>query len=93
MALLAPANHGAYSIPGTQVRAQKKNFGTASQTDLARSLVPFVVSRVVLPPSSILRVILARLNCKKDNWGQSANVTKSLVKRGWLYYKGCRSSG
>ena len=49
MALLAPANHGAYSIPGTQVRAQKKNFGAVSHTDLARSLVPFVVSRVVCP--------------------------------------------
>ena len=34
------ANHGAYSNPGTQVRAQNKDFGDFSQTDLTRSLAP-----------------------------------------------------
>ena len=34
------ANHGAYSNPGTQVRAQNKDFGAFSQTDLTRSLAP-----------------------------------------------------
>ena len=34
------ANHGAYSNPGTQVRAQNKDFGAFAQTDLTRSLAP-----------------------------------------------------
>ena len=34
------ANHGAYSNPGTQVRAQNKDFGDFSQTDVTRSLAP-----------------------------------------------------
>ena len=34
------ANHGAYSNPGTQVRAQNKDFGAFSQTDVTRSLAP-----------------------------------------------------
>ena len=34
------ANHGAYSNPGTRVRAQNKDFGDFSQTDLTRSLAP-----------------------------------------------------
>ena len=34
------ANHGAYSNPGTQVRAQNKDFGDLSQTDVTRSLAP-----------------------------------------------------
>ena len=31
------ANHGAYSNPGTRVRAQNKDFGDFSQTDLTRT--------------------------------------------------------
>ena len=34
------ANHGAYSNPVTQVRAQNKDFGAFSQTDLTRILAP-----------------------------------------------------
>ena len=37
------ANHDAYSTSGAQVGAKNKDFSVVSQTELTRSLVPFVV--------------------------------------------------
>ena len=36
MAFFFQANHSAYSNPGTQERAQNKNYSAVSQTDLTR---------------------------------------------------------
>ena len=59
------ANHDAYSNSGAQVGAKNKDFSVVSQTELTRSLVPFVaqVANCCLRPSFWFSCTLVPCDC------------------------------